>query len=145
MSWWNFRYASSSSEPKRTCCPSRPTYHALLLALYHGRACFLATRHPVSVSRVSSNRAQTVPLPIHLPHHKIQAAYNRRNVGDQAAAADGVGDAQVTEARRAGADAQGYGVFGRAADDVEAHLAARGFGFDVGLAGGQVLGRLDAV
>src|SRR5207249_2453036 len=49
------------------------------------------------------------------------------------------------EAGRAGAHAQGDVFLGIAADDAEAHLTARALGLDVGVARGQVLGRLDAV
>ena len=40
---------------------------------------------------------------------------------------------------------QRHGVLGVAADDVETHLAARAFGFEIGLAGRQMPRRLDAV
>src|ERR1019366_3035600 len=67
------------------------------------------------------------------------------DVGDQAAFADFAGDAQVREARRAGANAQRNLTFRRAADDVKAHLPARAFGLDIRFASGEVLRQFDAV
>ncbi len=49
---------------------------------------------------------------------------------------------RLRETRRAGPHAERNGFLGRPADDVEAHLPARTFGFDVGFARRQVPRRL---
>src|SRR5207253_2033053 len=63
------------------------------------------------------------------------------NVGDEAAAAELVGDGEVAEGAAAGADAPGDGA--AVADDVEAHLPAGAFGFEIRLPLGELLGELD--
>src|SRR5207247_1642508 len=83
--------------------------------------------------------------PIYLAHDDVDAADDGGDIGDQAVAADLVGDAQVGEARRARPHAQRHRVLRRSADDVEPHLSARTLRLDIGLAGGQLPRRLDAV
>src|SRR5688500_12557310 len=66
-------------------------------------------------------------LPVDLAHHDVQRADDGWDVGDQAAAAQFVGDREVAERTAAGADSPGDRA--AVADDHEAHLAAGGFGF----------------
>src|SRR5262249_40381609 len=84
-------------------------------------------------------------LAINLPHHHINTSDNRRHIGDEAAAADVAGETEVGKAGRSGAYAIGNRILGVPADDVEAHLAARAFGFHVSFARWQVPRRIDAM
>src|SRR6266404_4946105 len=83
--------------------------------------------------------------PIYLAHDDVDRTDDGGDVGDQAVGGDRVGDAEVRETGRPCPHAQGDVFLGVPADDVKAHLTARAFGLDIGLPGGQVLGRLDAV
>src|ERR1051326_573497 len=97
------------------------------------------------IPQAHSLRAGLAGLPVNLTHDDVDAADDGGNIGDEAALADGVGDAEIGKARRLGADAERYGILGRPADDVEAHLTAWAFRFHVGLTAGKVPWRLDAV
>src|SRR3954470_20349176 len=87
----------------------------------------------------------TTCLPINLPHHDIDRPDDRGNVGDQATPANLVRHAQIPVAARLGPDTQRDVFLARPADDVEAHLPPRAFGFDVAFARVQVPRWLNSV
>ena len=74
---------------------------------------------------------------IYLTHHDVDAADDGGDIGDEAATADFVRDAEVTEATGTGADSQRDVFFVGATDDMEAHLPAWAFGFGGAFAEGQ--------
>ena len=84
-------------------------------------------------------------LSIDLAHDDVDGADDGGDVGDEAAAADFVRDAEIGKAGRASADAEGDGILRGPAHDVEAHLSARALGLHVGFAGGERSQGLDAV
>src|SRR5438034_9903152 len=87
------------------------------------------------------SRSERTTLPIDLPHYDVEGADDGGDVGDEAAAAELVGDGEVAEGAGAGAGSPGDGA--AVADEVEAHLAAGAFGFHVGFALGELLRELD--
>src|SRR5206468_1384464 len=79
----------------------------------------------------NSRLLATGQLPINLAHDDIERADDGGDVGDEAAAAELVGDGEVAEGAAAGADAPGDRA--AVADDIEAHLPAGAFGFEIRL------------
>src|SRR5262245_26837436 len=75
-------------------------------------------------------RSMPATLAVDLAHDDVERADDGGDVGDQAAAAELVGDGEVAEAGAASAGPPGDRV--AVADDVEAHLAAGSFGLQVG-------------
>src|SRR5262245_36934083 len=84
-------------------------------------------------------------LAVDFAHDDVDAADDGGDIGDEAAPAEHVTDAQVAETAGLGADTQRDIFLGVAADHVEAHLTARAFGLDIGLAGRQMARRFDPV